>query len=278
MKKGYLILGILLFSWQSFCLAEPLILTSPPRESVQAGEQLYGPLAKYLSDITGMEIVYKHPGNWLKYQRDMRRNMFDVVFDGPHFASWRIKYFNHAPLAKLPGTLKFYLVARAQDEGITKPLDLAAKKVCVIPPPNLSSLVLLSRTDGPAREPVLEAAKGDMKTVYEDLMNGQCEAAMLRSSFYDKKLDEQHRSQLKIIYTSPELPNQVVTVSDRIPSSQYEKISKSLTQGEGVLITQDIVKRFSGNQAKSFITVKNGEYNDYSELLESVILGWKKDR
>jgi len=275
-KKARFALVMTLLSWQIPGLAEPLILTSPPRESPQAAEQLYGPLAQFLSKLTGTEIRYKYPGNWLRYQRDMRRNQFDIIFDGPHFASWRIKYYDHRPVAKLPGLLKFYLVARAQDETIKIPRDLAARKVCVIPPPNLSSLVLLARTDGPAREPILEAAKGGMKSVFQGLIDGHCEAAMLRASFYHKKLNDQQRAQVKIIYTSGEMPNQVITVSDRLTPEQQDKIAASLTSGEGIEVTRKIVTRFAGKKTKSFIPVKPGEFEGYNDLLEGVILGWKK--
>ena len=278
MNRASLVVGLILLSAQASCFADALILTAPPRETPQAGQKLYGPLARHLSELTGTEIVYRHPKNWLRYQRDMRRNQFDIVFDGPHFASWRIKHEGHTPVARLPGTLKFYLVARADDDSVTIPKDLAARRVCVIPPPNLSSLVLLARTDGPAREPMLEAARGGMKGVHRKLADGQCDAAMLRSSFFDKKLDEQQRSVLKIIYASPELPNQVITVGDAFSAEQKQAISRSLTNGEGVAVSQGIVHRFAGKQTKAFIAVKPGEYDGHSDLLEGVILGWKKTR
>jgi len=273
-----LTLFMTMISWQAFGQAGPLILTSPPRESQAAGEQLFVPLAKYLSELTGRNIIYRHPGNWMKYQRDMRRNEFDVVFDGPHFASWRIKYFDHVPVAKLPGTLQFYLVTNIKKSNINIPKDIAAKRVCVIPPPNLSSLVLLARTDGPAREPILETVKGGMDKVYQALEQGECEAAMFTTMHFNKKLSEEERSQLKIIYTSPELPNQVITVSDRLTTAQQQKIADALTNGDGVAVTQSITKSFAGPQTISFVRVINGEYQGYSELLESVILGWRKQK
>lgn len=275
MKSVPALLGLVLLSWHSWSQAQALLLTAPPRETPQVGEQMYAPLAKHLSELTGHDIRYRHPGNWLRYQRDMRRHKYDIVFDGPHFASWRIRHAGHSAVARLPGFLQFYLVARADNDAIVIPRDLAARRVCVIPPPNLSSLALLARTDGPAREPILEAARGGMKGVYQKLMSGACEAAMLRSSFFDKKLEPQQRDQLKIIYSSPQMPNQVITVGSVLSAQQQQKIAVSLISGEGVEATQAIVKRFAGQQTKAFIAVKPGEYDDYSDLLEGVILGWK---
>jgi hypothetical protein len=43
-------------------------------------------------------------------------------------------------------------------------------------------------------------------------------------------------------------------------------------------VSQGIVHRFAGKKTKAFIAVKPGEYDGYSDLLEGVILGWKKTR
>lgn len=275
-KHRYLILTIMLLIWQKDAMSATLILTGPPRESPQEGKKLYGPLARHIGDLTGHKVVYKHPGNWLKYQRDMKRGKFDIVFDGPHFASWRIKHLNHTAVAKLPGTLQFHLVAMAANDRINIPRDMGAKKVCVIPPPNLSALLMLSRLDQDTREPVIKPARGGMKSVYKGLKSGKCETAMLRSFFYDKKLNAQQRSELKFIYSSPILPNQVITVGTRIKGADLKKITDSLTRGEGVIASQNIVKRFIGKQANALVEVQKNEYTGYSVLLEDVVMGWKQ--
>lgn len=266
----------MLLSWQIDAMAANLILTGPPRESAKDGEKLYGPLARHIGELTGHNIVYKHPENWLKYQRDMKRGKFDIVFDGPHFASWRIKHLNHTAVAKLPGTLQFHLVAMADNDRINISKDMGGKKVCAIPPPNLSAMLMLTRLDLDAREPIIKAAKGGMKGVYKGLKSGRCETAMLRSSFYNKKLNEQQRSELKIIYSSPILPNQVITVGKRIQHADLKKITESLTKGEGIIASQNIVKRFVGKQAKALVEVQENEYTGYRVLLEDVVMGWKK--
>lgn len=273
-----LLLGFTFFGCQAYGAAETLYLTSPPRETPQEAEVLFGPLAAHLSKLTGMNIVYKHPGDWVKYQRDMRRGLFDIVFDGPHFASWRIKYKEHVPVAKLPGTLRFYLVVMKTSEAINKPKNLAAKKVCVLAPPNLSSLILLALTDGPAREPVLESIDGGFDDVYQGLVNKKCEAAMLPDRLVDKKLTEQQRAELKIIYTSETLPNQVITVSNKFSVAQQQQITNDLTQGEGVAITQPLITVFGDKGTTAFVNVLEGEYKGYSILLEGAILGWRPKR
>src|SRR5512135_225067 len=55
-----------------------LIFTSPPRESRAKGNEVYQPISDYLSKVTGQKVVYQYPDNWLTYQRDMRKNVYDI--------------------------------------------------------------------------------------------------------------------------------------------------------------------------------------------------------
>jgi hypothetical protein len=105
-----------------------LIFTSPPREggggSNTKADDIYDPLASYLSKILGQKVVYENPGNWFNYQRQMREDKYDIVFDGPHFISWRIEHVQHEAIARMPGPLGFVLLARADDTEINKIDDL----------------------------------------------------------------------------------------------------------------------------------------------------------
>ncbi|MFN2349405.1 MAG: PhnD/SsuA/transferrin family substrate-binding protein [Thioalkalivibrio sp.] len=62
---------------------EELVLTSAPRESVQEGQALYEPLARRFGEALGRAVVYRHPGNWLAYQRDVKNDAYDIILDGP---------------------------------------------------------------------------------------------------------------------------------------------------------------------------------------------------
>lgn len=270
---GLILSGILLLLTGPACAAD-LILTSPPRESAEAGNKLFGPLAEHLSKLIGAKVVYQHPHNWLNYQREMRDNKFDIVFDGPHFISWRIAHLQHDVLVKLPGHLEFYLVAKADDKSIESLDDLIGQKVCGISPPNLSTLTVLDRYRNPVRQPVITGIQGGMAKVHQALVNGRCKAAVLRTAFYKKRLRQEERDKLKILFHSPPLPNQGISVSQRLSASDKNKILQSLTLGEGVKISEPIVKRFGGKQAKAFVPAKNDEYSGLNMLLEGIIFGW----
>ncbi len=254
-------------------LANDLVMTAPPREKPAAGKKLYSPLATAIGKLLGVKVVYKHPGNWLRYQRNMRNGEYDIVFDGPHFASWRIEHLGHKVVAKLPGTLVFYLVANKTDNEVLRPEDLIGKKICGISPPNLSTLSVLARFDNPVRQPVILGIRGGMKKVQKKFTTGSCRAAVFRNTFFKKKISKAERDRMKILFESEALPNQVITVSNRISKPQREKLAKAIIYGKASNAAKGIVKRFGG-KAKSFITAKTEEYLDARILLEGVIFGW----
>ena len=254
-------------------IAKDLVMTAPPREKVSAGKKLYGPLAAAIGDILGVKVVYKHPGNWLRYQRNMRNGEYDIVFDGPHFASWRIAHLGHKALVKLPGSLDFFLVSKKADTEIVNPESLIGKKICGISPPNLSTLSVLARFDNPVRQPVILGIRGGMKKVLKKFNTGSCRAAVFRNAFFYKKITKNQQAKLKILFESESLPNQVITVSNRISKSQQERLAKAIIFGKASNAAKAIVKRFGG-KAKSFVPAKTEEYADARILLEGVIFGW----
>jgi len=253
--------------------AADLIMTAPPREKVSAGNALYGPLAKAIGDILGVTVVYKHPGNWLRYQRNMRNGEYDIVFDGPHFVSWRIEHLGHQVVAKLPGSLDFFLVSNKSDTEIQGPETLIGKKICGISPPNLSTLSVLAKFDNPVRQPVILGIRGGMGKVYKKFKNRACRAAVFRNTFFYKKISKASQARLKIIFRSDSLPNQAITVSNRISKSQRERLTQALIYGKAASAAKGLIKRFGG-RAKSFVSARSEEYQDPRILLEGVIFGW----
>ena len=254
--------------------AQDLILTAPPREKPAAGQNQYGPLAAYLTKLFGRKVTYVHPGNWLKYQRDMRDDKYDIVFDGPHFISWRIAHLGNTAVVVLPGHLQFYLVAKKDNKTINDINDMVAKTFCGIPPPNLATLSIIAAFPNPVRQPVTVAIRGGAKTVYGGFMKGRCEAAVFRSDFVDKRLSKEQRDQLKIVYATKPFPNQGITVSKRVTPRERELMLQALTAGDGVKATAPIRKRYA-RKAKHMIPAKDAQFTGINNLLEGVIFGWE---
>lgn len=268
----WLLLGLWVFSPLVF--AQDLILTAPPREKPAAGQKQYGPLAAYLTKLFGRKVKYVFPGNWLKYQRDMRHDKYDIIFDGPHFISWRIKHIDNTVVVKLPGHLEFYLMTKKNDNKLNNINDLVAKQFCGVPPPNLATLSIIAAFPNPVRQPVIRGIRGAAKAVIHAFTKGECEAMVLRTAFVKKRMPKKLRDNLKIVYASKPYPNQGITVSKRVTPNERSLMVQALTAGDGIKATAPILHRFGG-KAKHFIPANNDEYKGINNLLEGVIFGWE---
>jgi len=267
---------LLALSLGLFCqtvLAEDIIMSAPPRESEQEAKALYEPLAAVFSKIISQKVRYVYPDNWLNYQREMRRGHYDIAFDGPHFASWRIKHLNHELLVKLTGTIGFVTLARKRNKKINTLADLIGKKICSISPPNLSALTILDTYKNPVQQPILFGIRGGMDNVVNRFNNGACDAAVIRTSYYKKKLSVQYRDNTKILFESTPLPNQAFTVSNKLSTASIAKLVSAIEYGEAKHAIAPIALRFGGKQAE-FLAAETSEYFEPRLLLEGVILGW----
>lgn len=253
-----------------------IVFTSPPREQDSTeGSEIYVPLAEYFSKLLGRKVIYHNPGNWLTYQKEMRSGLYDIVFDGPHFNSWRIAHVDHEVLVRLPGSVEFLVVTNT-NSGIGKLEDLVGAHICSISPPNLGTMLLLDKFRNPVRQPVVKSIKGETGEVYKAFKSGQCKAAVLRTIFYNNntKIPDEERKQLKVLFNSPALPNQGISVSNRITAAEKKLIQKDVITGEGAKVFEKVVKRYGQKNDKTFIVTNNQEYQGINMLLEGVIYGW----
>lgn len=250
-----------------------LVLTAPPRESAAAGEALYGPIARYLSQLLGKKVTYAHPASWRDYQTKMRQDKYDIVFDGPHFAAWRIQNLGNQAVARLPGSLDFVLVARKDDASVQKAADLVGQTVCTMPQPNLGGVTLYSMFPNPARQPNFYLINhGGFPNVERQFMAGKCKAAILRESDY-RFLFTKDAAQMKIIQKSSPLPNQGITLSRRVSAIERDKIRAAFSSAAGAAALKPLFARFD-KTATHMVAAKSSDYRDLNLLHDTMVFGW----
>jgi len=242
--------------------AADLVLSAPPRETPEAGLMTYGPLAEFLSKAIGEKVEYRYPANWGLYQALMTKGEYDLVFDGPHFVSWRIQRLQHVPLAALSGRLSFVVVALQTDTQVQAIKDLVGKKVCAHAPPNLATLTLFDQFTNPSRQPRLVETKG-FEGAYQGLLAGKCVGTVLPLEAH-KKLDAAART--KVLYTSEPFMNQALTAGPRVSVQTQQKIAKALLEAEGKTASQQIAAAFGGSE---FVAVTKDDYAGYDGLLKN---------
>lgn len=244
--------------------AQELVFTSPPRESAEDGLKVYKPIADYLSRVIGKPVVYKHPGNFLTYQYDMRQGKYDIVFDGPHFVSWRMHMIDHEPLVTLPGNLAFTVMVNKDNQDIQTVQDLRGHTVCGLAPPNLATLTLYSLFDNPARQPLVIRVNS-FPEAYQQVAKGKCVAAVMRDKMFNK-LNKKHKAG-RAIFNSKGIANQTFSAGPRVSPQQKEKIIEAMLSEQGVKTMQAFHKRFNKN-SKPMKRAKREDYTDLALLLK----------
>jgi len=239
--------------------------TAPPRESTAKGNQVYKPIAEFLTKATGQPFVYKQQTSWPEYVNGMRSEKYDLVFDGPHFVDWRIHNIKHHTLLKIPHLLQWRIITRKDNISITKIEDLVGKKTCAPGSPNFGMLNLFNHFKDNEKQPVHVQVKG-WNNVFDSVKNGDCVAGILPKKnhlIYDKK-----GIHTKSIHTHLPYPNQAFTVGEKIPENMREKIRTALLSEAGQEAMKNLRKRYTGGT--KLVPAVNEEYDSIEALLIKV--------
>lgn len=227
-----------------------LVFSAPPRETEEDALRTYQPIAEYLSRIVGKSIVYRYPKDWLTYQTEMQRGSYDLVFDGPHFNSWRISHLQHSSLVKVAGEHAFAVVVRKDDKRITDLKQLAGQKVCGMNPPNLGTLSVLGQFDNPSRQPLIVNSLGWTKA-YEGLaFEKKCAAAIIPVA--NLKTFSNHENIVRVVYRTKALPNQAFSAGPRITTQDQALISAALISQDGAAAAQRLLSANGADQGLAY--------------------------
>lgn len=227
-----------------------LVFSAPPRETEADALRTYQPIAEYLSRITNKTIVYRYPKDWLTYQTEMQRGSYDLVFDGPHFNSWRITHLRHSALVKIAGEHAFAVVVRKDEKRITELKQLAGQKVCGMDPPNLGTLAVLEQFDNPARQPVIMNSIGWNKAYEGVAFEKKCTAAIV--PMVNLKKFSNHENVVRVVYTTKALPNQAFSAGPRISAQDQALIAAALLSREGSPAVARLVSAYGGEKGLAY--------------------------
>ena len=266
-KAVSLLLALLVLAPFSNVLAaagETFIFSAPPRGNAAQEREVYEPIAEYLSQVTGKNIVYKHPDNWLNYQNQMQQGRYDLVFDGPHFIGWRIDKVGHQPLTKLPGELSFVVMARDEKTDIN---NLAGRTVCGLAPPNLATLTMYNQFPNPLRQPQVKEVKG-FALAFKGVKDQKCDAAIMRDKMYNK-LANSSDFKGKVIWSSQGISNQGFSAGPRFSKKEKQAMMDALMSANAQKPLAKFFERFS-KKNKKMLRASAGEYAGLGSLLRDV--------
>jgi ABC-type phosphate/phosphonate transport system substrate-binding protein len=258
---------VLALTWSQFCAGDVYVFSAHPHETAEDGQKDYDPIAELLTKATSKRFIYRHSNNWPSYIKDMRSGKFDLIFDGPHFVSWRVAKLGHTPLVRLPGKLDFVIVSRKNDEVVFDLTDLAGHKVCAHTPPNLATLTMQTQFTNPVRQPQIFEING-FKNIYAELLKGKCRGAVIPSALYTTFNNGNSKGKTRILYLSEPLPRQAITAGPRIPENIQTVIRAVLLSPHGSVATRRLRERFANGA--QMVTTNKDEYQGFAAMLNNV--------
>ena len=242
-----------------------LVLSAAPREEEAEAEVIYGPVAEYLSTALGKKVVFKHAGNWGVYQGLMQKGAYDIVFDGPHFNSWRVDRVQHNVLVKVPGDHVFVVLVHKDNDKIRELKQLAGRTLCAHAPPNLGTLTALNEFGNPARQPIIINTDG-WKEIYQGMLANKCVAAVVPLKAFEK-FEKETGHQAKIVFRGATLPDNALSAGPRLSVQDQEKITRALLSPEGEKATAKLRAKYASN--KSFSAANNKEFAGLGSYLKN---------
>lgn len=246
--------------------AAPYVFAVPPRQSLEKTQQTYGPVAAYLSQVTGHPFQLIFEDNWLSYESDMKSGRFDLVFDGPSFIAWRMRHLHFTPLARLKGHLVFNIIVSGKDGKIQSPDDLVGRPVCAFPPPNIATLTLYGLFPNPLDQP-LQVPQKSLKEGYDEVVSGRCKATILPTMVYRKLSKGAPPGQTRVLYTSAPIANQGFSAGPRISAGLQAEIRRALLSPGGAKATATMRALFNN---RPLVPADAAEYEGADRLLKSV--------
>jgi hypothetical protein len=182
----------------------------------------------------------------------MQRGSYDLVFDGPHFNSWRISNLQHHALVKVVGEHAFAVVVRRDDARFTDIKQLAGQKVCGMNPPNLGTLAVLGQFDNPMRQPFIVNSLGWAKAYEGVAFEKKCAAAILPVA--NLKKFSNNENFVRVLYQTKVLPNQAFSAGPRIAPQDQAAIAAALISQEGASVTARLMAAYGGDRGLAYVT------------------------
>ncbi|MEM9301094.1 MAG: PhnD/SsuA/transferrin family substrate-binding protein [Pseudomonadota bacterium] len=240
--------------------AETYNLVVQPIYTPARAQEVYAPLAEYLTRATPHTFNLVVPKNFHHYWADMRRrDDWHFVFDDAHFTDYRVQKFGYVPLAKTVEQASFTLLGGYEitDEKIE---DLVGRRIVTMPAPSLGFSLLSKWYNNPLRQPIIVSSASSWRDTVEIVFAAEADAAMVPTW-----LAERYPNLLPM-GTSEELPGAAVSAASSVPESARNEMREALlalhedTEAYEVLVELNVTQ---------FETATAADFAGFADLLRS---------
>ncbi len=231
--------------------AHALVFVAQPQETLEAGEEIFQPVAELLTARTGQPWTYQHPDNQLNYVDYIVDDRAELYLGDPHFVGYQLDANNQRVLAQVPAQ-EWVLVAPQSSTGkllgssVTASFSCTEAPTCALPPPDLGMLLFSNLevfANNALRHPMLVSVE-DAQDVVEGVLNERCYCGVTRRALLGN-LPEADRDRLAVRELQTTL-GAAFTVSERVSPELADQIQAALLSPEGREATRAMRQRLYG--------------------------------
>jgi ABC-type phosphate/phosphonate transport system substrate-binding protein len=166
--------------------AAELTLMVEPTYTPDQAQQVYKPLADYLTKATGHQIKLVAPRNYHFFWRDVRQNTpVDLMFAEAHITDYRTQRFQTVPLVRTAERTSYTLVV-SSDSDIADLKSLIGKTIITMPSPSLGFALLLELFPNPVSQPNILSSAASWRDGVEIVFAGEADAAIVPTWLKDQ--------------------------------------------------------------------------------------------
>lgn len=257
LKRSLLFLAISCYA--AIISAEEYTLAIHPVLPAKETEQIYQPLADYLSQQTSHRFTLITSSNFLTHWQTIKQGKYDLVLDGPQFTGYRLEKLDYKILAKFPDVVSYTLVAN-EDEMIMEPSELIGRKLATTPSPALGALRLDQLYPNPLRQPVI-VETNDSETAAELVANGKAQAAMIPAAMVG------NYPQLLTVVNTEQLPSPAISVSPGVDEAVSSAIREALLSAHE---NEEGQRALESIRIERFMASDGSEYRPHASLLQNM--------
>lgn len=256
---------VLLVSTQAGLANDPklLELAIHPVMSEQSTLERYQPVADYLSNKTGKQVVIRTTPNFFSYWEKIRQpNGYALILDSAHFTDYRSKKLGYKVLAKVPDSVSYSLVVRKNTDPVGLN-DLIGKRVATLGAPSLAATRLSAIFANPVRQPVTVNVSTSAEGIKVLTEKKNVLAAFLPTDYVIKHL-ETHDDLKAIIMTEP-MPPAAISASPQVDPVVVKAIQDALLEAKKTPDGKAMLKKVG---LAAFSPASSELYAGYSHSLQ----------
>ncbi|MCB1734455.1 MAG: PhnD/SsuA/transferrin family substrate-binding protein [Gammaproteobacteria bacterium] len=235
-------------------------LAIEPSDSPSRLQQLYRPLADYLSRSTGETFEVQLAPNFLAYwQRVKKGGAYDFIIDSAHMTDYRIKEQKFVPLMRGAGNVTYSVVTLKSGAG-TEAKALVGKNVASLGPPSMPYLLFHKLYPNPLRQPKLVPVEGASAAI-DELRSNNAIAAVIPSQV------AQHTDDVIVIAETEAVPNLALSASPTVPAHIQARVVEALNNASS---DPEIVELLDQLGISEMTPVDAAQYQGQASLLEGM--------